>query len=70
MRSLGAFLILIGVSGFIYCSSQLSRTNPVPPGRTIMETLQYPAGKLELGRYVAAIVGAVGVLITVFPRER
>jgi drug/metabolite transporter (DMT)-like permease len=70
MRTLGAFLILIGIIGFVYCSTQLSKTSPVPPGRTIMETLDYPAGRLELGQYAAVVVGAVGALITILPRER
>ncbi|MBN2371521.1 MAG: hypothetical protein JXO72_13650 [Vicinamibacteria bacterium] len=70
MRSLGAFLILVGISGYIYCASQLSNASLVPPGSSIMETLRYPAGQMELGRYVAVILGAIGALLTVLPRER
>jgi len=70
MRNLGGILLLVGVLGFFYCSSQLSRAEPVPPEKSISQSLQYPAGRFELGRYAAAMAAAVGVILAMFPKGR
>jgi hypothetical protein len=70
MRTLGIVMAAGGVLGFLYCSSQLSGLAPVPDGVALSEYMQYEAGQLELGRYAAAMVGFIGVLLAFFPRGR
>jgi hypothetical protein len=70
MRTFGLALLAVGVLGFVYCSSQLSALPPVPPGVELGDYLQYDAGKLELGRYAAAIGGFIGLLMAFFPQGR
>ena len=52
MRNFGGFMLLVGILGFLYCSSQLSKTGSVPEGKSISESLEYDAGRWEVGRYV------------------
>jgi hypothetical protein len=70
MRTLGLVMVAAGILGFLYCSSQLSGLPPIPDGVELGEYMQYEAGKLELGRYVAAMGGFIGVLLTFFPQGR
>jgi len=70
MRALGGILIIIGVVGFFYCSSHLEGLESIPEGTTISRYLEYDAGRYELGRYGAVIVGMVGGLLSVFPKGR
>jgi hypothetical protein len=70
MRNFGGFMLLVGILGFLYCSSQLSKTGPVPEGKSISESLEYDAGRWEVGRYVCAGIGAFGLLMTMFPKGR
>jgi hypothetical protein len=70
MRTLGLALLAIGVLGFLYCSSQLSSLEPVPAGVELGRYMEYEAGKLELGRYAAAIGGFIGLLLAFFPKGR
>jgi hypothetical protein len=44
MRNFGGFMLLVGILGFLYCSSQLSKTGSVPEGKSISESLEYDAG--------------------------
>jgi hypothetical protein len=70
MRTLGLVMLAAGVLGFLYCSSQLSTLPAVPDGVELGEYVQYDAGRLELGRYAAAIGGFIGLLLTFFPKGR
>lgn len=70
MRNFGGALLLIGVLAFFYCSARLSNLDPVPPGKSISESLEYPAGRYEVARYGAALVGGIGVLLAMFPKGR
>ena len=70
MRTLGALLLLIGIVGFVYCSSHLSGLDPVPEGTDLSRYLDYDAGRYELGRYLAVLSGLVGVLLSLFPKGR
>jgi hypothetical protein len=70
VRNAGGILLLAGVFGFFYCSAQLSHMEPVPPGKSIGESLQYPAGRFDLGRYVAATAAGVGLILAMFPKGR
>jgi hypothetical protein len=70
MRTLGLVMLAAGVLGFLYCSSQLSALAPVPAGTELGDYMQYDAGRLELGRYVAAIGGFIGLLLAFFPKGR
>jgi hypothetical protein len=70
MRTVGLVLMAIGVLGFLYCSSQLSALGPVPAGVELGDYMQYEAGKMELGRYAAAIIGFIGLLLAFFPQGR
>jgi len=70
MRNTGGLLLLAGALGFFYCSARLSNLEPVPEGKSISESLAYPAGRFEVGRYAAAMVGAVGFILAMFPKGR
>lgn len=70
MRNAGGLLLLAGVFGFFYCSAQLSHLEPVPPGKSISETLQYPAGRYDAGRYASATAAGIGLILAMFPKGR
>jgi hypothetical protein len=70
MRTFGLLLLVAGIAGFFYCSSQLEKLDPVPEDLSITQALKYPAGKMEMGRFAGAAVGAVGVLFLMFPQGR
>ena len=70
MRTLGLVMLALGVLGFLYCSSQLSGLPPIPEGVELSDYMQYESGKLELGRYVAAMAGFIGALLAFFPQGR
>jgi hypothetical protein len=67
---MGLVLLAAGLLGFFYCATQLSDMEPVPDGVELREYTQYEAGTLELARYAAAIVGLIGLLMTLFPSGR
>jgi hypothetical protein len=70
MRSFGLILMVLGVLGFFYCSSQLSQAPPLPEGLTPQEELREPGGRWEIGRYVAGGLGGFGLLMALFPKGR
>jgi len=70
MRNMGGLLMLVGALGFFYCSARLSNLEPVPAGKSVSESLQYAAGRLEVARYGAAIAGAMGLILALFPKGR
>jgi hypothetical protein len=70
MRNLGGILLLLGVLGFFYASSQLSDLEPVPQGLGIREGLAYPAGRWEMARYGCAAAAGFGLLMALFPKGR
>jgi len=70
MRNFGGILLLLGILGFFYASAQLSDATPVPPGLSISESLEHPAGRWEFARYGSALVGGFGLLMALFPKGR
>lgn len=70
MRNFGTLLIFAGIVGFFYCSSQLGSAEPVPEGLSISRSLDYPAGRFEVGRYASVGAAAIGVLFAMFPQGR
>ncbi len=70
MRNLGGIVLLLGVLGFFYASSQLSDLEPVPQGLSIREGLAYPAGRWEMARYGCAAAAGFGLLMALFPKGR
>jgi hypothetical protein len=70
MRTFGLLLLVVGIVGFFYCSSQLDKLDPLPEGLTITGSLKYPAGKMEVGRFAAVAAGGIGVLFMMFPTGR
>jgi hypothetical protein len=70
MRNFGGLMLLVGIIGFLYCSSEASKAGEIPEGKSISESLEYDAGKWQVGRYVCAGVGAFGLLMTMFPKGR
>jgi hypothetical protein len=70
MRMLGALLLLGGIVGFFYCSSHLGGLEPVAEGTPLGSYLRTDAGRFELGRYLSAIAGLIGVLLSMFPKGR
>ena len=70
MRNLGALLLLLGIGGFLYCSSRLSEAPPLPADLSIGESLGQPAGQWEMARYACGAGAAFGLLMAMFPRGR
>jgi hypothetical protein len=70
MRSFGGICLLLGVAGFFYFSSLASGAGEMPDGLSVRQSLDYSAGRAELGKYACAIVAASGVLLALFPRGR
>jgi hypothetical protein len=70
MRNFGGILLLAGIFLFAYASSQLGQLDPVPPGSSVGESLDYAAGRWELVRYAAAAVAGFGLLMAIFPKGR
>lgn len=70
MRNLGGLLLLIGVLGFFYAGAQKDKRDPLPPGLTAFEALQYPVGRWEVAQYASATAAALGCLMLVFPKGR
>jgi hypothetical protein len=70
MRNFGGFMVVLGIVGFLYCSSQASKAGEVPDGKSISESLEYDAGRWEVGRYVCAGIGVFGLLMAMFPKGR
>ena len=70
MRTLGALLLLVGIVGFFYCSSQMSGLAPIPEGTALGDYVRTDAGRFELGRYLALVSGLIGILLSLFPKGR
>ena len=70
MRNFGGVLLLLGILGFFYCSTQTDKYDPVPQGLDIREGLRYPGGRWEVARYACAGVAGFGLLMAFFPKGR
>jgi hypothetical protein len=70
MRNFGAILLLLGIVGFLYCTSRLSEAEPLPPGLSVEESLSVPAGRWEVARYACGASAGFGLLMTLFPKGR
>jgi hypothetical protein len=70
VRNLGGIMLLLGVLGFFYANGQLDEYEPVPPGLSIGESLDYPAGRWEMARYGLAALAGFGLLMAMFPKGR
>lgn len=70
MRTLGALLLLVGIVGFFYCSSQMSGLAPIPEGTSLGDYVRTDAGRFELGRYLSLVSGLIGGLLSMFPKGR
>lgn len=70
MRNLGWLLLVAGIGGFLYCSSEAAKVDPLPPDKGIRESVESPAGRWELLRYGCAGAAGVGLLLAMFPRGR
>jgi len=70
MRNFGGILLLLGIFGFAYSSSQLEKHDPIPPGKSFEEAFDYPVAKWELARYACVGAAGVGLLLALFPKGR
>ena len=70
MRNFGTLMLVIGVAGFLYCSQQLSKAGTVPEGKSISESLEYDAGRWEVGRYACGAAAVFGLIMTMMPKAR
>jgi hypothetical protein len=70
MRNFGAVLLLLGILGFLYCSSRLSETAALPAGMSVEEGLKHPAGRWEVARYASGAAAGFGFLMMMFPKGR
>lgn len=60
----------MGVLGFFYATSRLDEVEPLPPGVSVSEGLEQPAGRWELARYGCAGAAGIGLLLALFPKGR
>jgi hypothetical protein len=70
MRSLGLVLLVGGIFGFVYSGDELKKHDPVPEGLSMSQSLEYPAGRWEIGRYACAAGAGLGLLLAMFPKGR
>jgi len=70
MRNFGGILMLLGILGFFYVSSQMEKHEPVAPGVSVGEGLETPSGRWEMARYVCAGAAGMGLLLAMFPKGR
>jgi hypothetical protein len=70
MRNFGGILLLLGILGFVYAAQQLEKQEPTPPGVSVSEGLERPAGRWELARYACAGAAGIGLLMALFPKGR
>ena len=70
MRNFGLLLVVAGIAGVFYCSSQMSRFEPLREGYTVAESLETDRGKWEAGRYACAAGAVMGVLFILMPQGR
>jgi hypothetical protein len=70
MRNFGFMLLLAGVAGVFYCSSQVSRFEPISAELSVSESLETDRGKWEAGRYACAAGAVVGILLVMMPQGR
>jgi hypothetical protein len=70
VRTFGLVLLCGGALLFFVCSTQMSDLPPVPDGTSLGDYFQYEAGRYELGRYGAAMMGLIGAILALFPKGR
>lgn len=70
MRNFGAIVLVLGIFGFVYAGSQIEKYDPVPAGKSVDESLEYPAGKWEIARYGCAAAAGFGLLMALYPKGR
>ena len=70
MRNCGGILLLLGVLGFFYASTQLEQVEPLPPGVSVSEAMSRPAGRWETARDGSAGAAGIGLLLALFPTGR
>ncbi len=70
MRRFGFIVLALGAGVYFYCSTQLKASDPVPPGLSIEQSVRYPAGQYQIGEYVGAMLGGVGLLLMLYPQGR
>ena len=70
MRNFGIVLLCGGALLFFFCTTQLSDLPAVPDGTGLGDYFQYEAGKYELARYAAAMMGLIGAVFALFPKGR
>jgi hypothetical protein len=70
MRKLGLVVLVGGLFGFFYASSQMAGLQPLPPDVAIGDYMQYEAGKWELARYGGALAVLIGIVLSLFPSGR
>jgi hypothetical protein len=70
MRTLGAVLVVLGIVGFVLASDQIEKMGPPAYELELGEYLRHPTGRMELLKYGAAVTGAVGLLLALYPKGR
>jgi hypothetical protein len=70
MRNFGGILLLLAIVGFFYCSSELEKHEPLPAGKSVEESLEYPRGRWETARYACGAAAFFGLLMAMYPKGR
>ncbi len=70
MRNSGVVLLIAGILAFGYASSRLDDLPPLRDGLSVTESLEEPAGRWQMARYVCAGVAGFGLLMALFPKGR
>jgi hypothetical protein len=70
MRNFGFILILVGIAGFVYCTSEMKGLEPLAADADLGDYFRNMAGRLELGRFAAAGAALIGLIMAFFPQGR
>lgn len=70
MRNFGLVLIVAGIAGFVYCTSEMKGLEPLSANAELADYWRNTVGRLELGRFVAAAAALFGLLMAFFPQGR
>jgi len=70
VRNFGIILLCGGALLFFFCTTQMADLPAVPDGASLVDYFQYEAGRYELGRYAAAMLGLIGAILAMFPKGR
>lgn len=71
MAKIGLFLLAGGFAAWFWCGAQAERLGRPPSDMDPIEAVRhYPGARMEVGQWVGAAAGVLGLLLIVMPRGR